>query len=150
LVAICDALSRQAPVGQISMGPAWCFPDEIERPAEPVVAVGTDRGILGDAFAWLADIYPLWQPAWAVAYEGRAVSVCFSARNTPEAAEAGVETAEDFRGRGYAVAAVAAWAGAVRAEGRTPLYSTSWDNLASQRVARKLGLRLYGADLSVD
>jgi RimJ/RimL family protein N-acetyltransferase len=81
--------------------------------------------------------------------EGRAVSVCFSSRLTPRAAEAGVETAEPFRGRGYATRAVAAWAHAVRETGRIPLYSTSWNNLASQGVARSLGLRIYGADLSL-
>ena len=48
----------------------------------------------------------------------------------------------------HAAAVVAAWAAAVRASGRLPLYSTSWDNVASQGVARKLGLVLYGADLS--
>ena len=44
---------------------------------------------------------------------------------------------------------VAAWAHAIRAEGRTPLYSTSWDNAASQGVARKLGLVIYGTDFSL-
>jgi predicted GNAT family acetyltransferase len=77
-------------------------------------------------------------------------SVCFSARNTPVAAEAGVDTVEEFRGRGYAPAVVAAWARAVRQEGRVPLYSTSWDNLASRSVARKLGLVMYGADFSLE
>jgi predicted GNAT family acetyltransferase len=60
-----------------------------------------------------------------------------------------VETLEGYRGRGHAPAAVAAWARAVRATGRIPLYSTSWDNLASQAVARKLGLIPYGADFSL-
>ena len=34
----------------------------------------------------------------------------------------------------------ASWAIAVRASGRVPLYSTSWENAASLAVARKLGL----------
>ena len=76
------------------------------------------------------------------------MAVCCSSRVTGRAAEAGVNTLEGYRGRGYAPAAVAAWAAAVRASGRLPLYSTSWDNVASQGVARKLGLVLYGADLS--
>jgi hypothetical protein len=33
--------------------------------------------------------------------------------------------------------------------GQVPLYSTSWENLASQGVARRLGLQLYGVDLSI-
>ncbi|MGH2557428.1 MAG: GNAT family N-acetyltransferase [Thermomicrobiales bacterium] len=149
LAALCDVLSAHMPVGRVWMGPAWCFPEEIERPAAPAVTVGEEREVLGDNFAWLADEHSHRRPCRGVLDEGRAVSVCFSSRNTPEAAEAGVETMDAFRGRGYAVAAVAAWATAVRAEGRIPLYSTSWDNLPSRRVASKLGLRLYGADLSI-
>ncbi|HZS91689.1 MAG TPA: GNAT family N-acetyltransferase, partial [Chloroflexota bacterium] len=47
-------------------------------------------------------------------------------------------------------AVVAGWARAIRASGRIPLYSTSWDNHASQAVARKLGLVQYGTDLSLE
>ena len=61
-----------------------------------------------------------------------------------------MNTIEAFRGRGFAPAVVAAWAHTVRLEGRIPLYSTSWNNLASQSVARKLSLVLYGADLSIE
>jgi len=93
---------------------------------------------------------PWCQPCVAIVADGRLASLCFSSRNTPIAAEAGVNTLEEFRGRGYAPAVVAAWGQAVRAEGRIPLYSTSWDNLASRSVARKLGLVLYGADFSIE
>jgi predicted GNAT family acetyltransferase len=93
---------------------------------------------------------PCRQPCLAIVDHGRLASLCYSARNTPVAAEAGVDTLEEFRGRGYAPAVVAAWARAVRREGRVPLYSTSWDNLASRSVARKLGLVMYGADFSIE
>ena len=80
---------------------------------------------------------------------GTPVSACFSSRTSAGASEAGVETLPEFRRRGYASAVTAAWARHVRAAGRVPLYSTSWDNLASQHVARRLGLLLYGADLHI-
>jgi RimJ/RimL family protein N-acetyltransferase len=81
---------------------------------------------------------------------GDAVSVCFCARRSSAAAEAGVETAAAFRGRGYAARAVIAWAALVRADGLTPLYSTDWSNHASLAAARKLQLTPFAADFSVD
>jgi predicted GNAT family acetyltransferase len=78
------------------------------------------------------------------------VSVCFSARNGPLAAEAGVETLADFRGQGHAAAVTAAWAAQIQAEGRIPIYSTWWGNDASQAVARRLGLRMFGSGATWD
>jgi predicted GNAT family acetyltransferase len=60
-----------------------------------------------------------------------------------------VETLAAWRQRGYGAATVAAWAAAVRRQGRLPLYSTSWDNLASQGLARNLGFVPYGEDFSL-
>jgi predicted GNAT family acetyltransferase len=85
----------------------------------------------------------------AVVVGGRAVSVCGSVRISDRADEAGVETHPDFRGRGHALAAVWAWAQAVRNSGRVPLYSTSWSNMQSRRVAEKLGLVQYGTVVHV-
>ncbi len=82
----------------------------------------------------------------AVVRDGAAVSVCFSSRVGPQATEAEVDTLPDFRGRGYAAAVTAAWGLAVRAAGSIPLYTTSWENLASQGVARRVGLTMYWAD----
>ena len=73
------------------------------------------------------------------------MSVCFCARRAGFAAEAGLETAPPFRGLGLGPRVAAAWALAMRASGRTPLYSTAWSNAASLAVARKLGLIPYAA-----
>jgi RimJ/RimL family protein N-acetyltransferase len=73
-------------------------------------------------------------------------STCYSSRVGRRADEAGVETPPEHRGRGYAPIAVAAWARRVQRAGKLALYSTSWENRASQRVAAKLGGRLYGED----
>jgi RimJ/RimL family protein N-acetyltransferase len=102
-------------------------------------------------FPWLitADPYYAMGPVAAVIVDGRAVSLCFCSRTPGLATEAGLETVAGYRGQGYAGAAVARWAAAVYQRGCQPLYSTSWDNHASQRVAEKLGLIFYGEDWSL-
>ena len=80
---------------------------------------------------------------WVVALvDGAAAAVCETARSAPDAVEAGVWTYEAYRRRGLATVVTATWLGLV-AE-RTAFYSTSADNLGSQRVARRLGLTPIG------
>ncbi len=100
-----------------------------------------------EAFPWLAGQFGALSPV-VIAFEaGQAAAVCHSPRGrTALAAEAGVETLEPFRGRGLATAAVACWARAVQRTGRHALYSTSWENKASQAIARRVSARLYGED----
>jgi RimJ/RimL family protein N-acetyltransferase len=141
-------LARVERVQSYWEGPAWVFPEEIPAPADLRPQRVMPETEIPDAHVrWLVDELEHWQPCFVILREGRIVSYCHSSRLTPVAAEAGVETDADHRGRGYGTAVVAAWAGAVREQGRIPLYSTSWDNDASRRLARKLGLRLYGTDL---
>jgi len=151
LAALQSTLARHGPLTGTWSGPAWHFPDDVPASKHDAIPVTTaNDDLVRPLFPALADDLPWQQPCLALLDDGRLASVCFSARNTRLAAEAGVETREEFRGRGYAPAVVAAWARAVRQEGRIPLYSTSWDNLASRSVARKLGLVLYGADFSLE
>jgi RimJ/RimL family protein N-acetyltransferase len=151
LPALQAALARDAPLAGTWSGPAWRFPAEIPASEQEVVRVTTaNDDLVRPVFPLLANDLPWCQPCLAIVADGRLASLCFSSRNTPIAAEAGVNTVEEFRGRGFAPAVVAAWAQAVRAEGRIPLYSTAWDNPASRSVARKLGLLLYGADFSIE
>ena len=142
-------LATHAPVQAVSSGPAYRLAEYVE-PAMPVVTVtGTNAEVLRGGFEKLVEELPEWQPFVAVLDGGRAVSVCRSVRITAEAHEAGVETLPECRGKGYAKEVVAGWAGLVRAKGAIPLYSTSWENAASQAVARKLCLALYGADFQI-
>jgi RimJ/RimL family protein N-acetyltransferase len=150
LTALRDALSAHAPVIDVVEGPAWRFPETIPEPEDVVVIGPGNVAALRVHFPWSADHLDDLQPNMAILAEGVAIAVCSSVRLTPEVAEAGVYTLEAYRGRGYAAQVAAAWAAAVRASGRIPLYSTSWDNTASQTVARKLGLIFYGVDLSID
>ncbi|MEZ4708594.1 MAG: GNAT family N-acetyltransferase [Caldilineaceae bacterium] len=130
-------------------GPAYFFPDDIPVSERTVRIDQSNLHLAQGPFAWLHEEWHLVQPGMAWVERDAVASVCFSSRLTPHAAEAGLWTAEEYRGRGYAAAVVAAWARAVQQSGRRPLYSTSWDNLASQAVARKLGLIFYGEDWSL-
>jgi len=142
-------LEKHAPVEKVSTGPAYYFPENIAPSRQPVAVAEKDAGRLQGGFEELIAELHVWQPFVALIEAGRAVSVCRSVRITPEAHEAGVETLPDFRGKGYAKDVAAEWARRVRAAGAIPLYSTSWENTASQAVARKLRLACYGADFAV-
>jgi len=142
-------LARAAPILRTETGPAYCFPPGIAEPGGVIHVTGQNAEILRPHLEpWLDSAAPDLL-TMAVVEDGRAVAVCSSVRITGVAREAGVETAPGFRRRGHAVRVVAAWAVAVRRIGSIPLYSTSWGNTASQAVARKLGLRMFGADLHI-
>ena len=149
LAAYVRLLETHAPVHTLWMGPAYHFTEYFE-PSRPLLALtATHAERLRGGFEELVAELPDWQPFLALVEESRAVSVCRSVRITPAAHEAGVETLPDFRGKGYAKEVVAGWARVVQSLGAMPLYSTSWENTASQAVAKKLHLVPYGADFHV-
>lgn len=142
-------LEREAPVREISSGPAYRF-TKFQMPSKLVLAVTENNAeTLEGGFEKLVGEIRAWQPFIALVEQNQAVSVCRSVRITPEAHEAGVETLPAFRGKGYAAAVSAEWARLVEAAGAAPLYSTSWENTASQAVARKLELKCFGADFQI-
>jgi hypothetical protein len=81
--------------------------------------------------------------------DGRAVSICASVSAVAGAHAAGVETLPAYRRRGFAAQAVAGWGRAVLETDAAPFYGTTFDNLASQRVAGRLGMELVGSEFSV-
>ena len=144
-----DILQSHAPVERVWYGPAYCFPERIESPANVVRLSRKNAGLLKGDFAEMVPELDDAQPYFAVVEDSQAVSICRSVRLSSRAHEAGVDTLESYRRRGYATSAVAAWALAVRALNLIPLYSTSRDNVVSQSVARRLGLIQYGVDYHV-
>ena len=134
--------------GIVESRQAFTFPENLPQ------TVGTvfieDISLLNEHFlGWnKAEIAGL-EPIVGVVEDGSAVSVCFCARRTEEAAEAELETASAFRGRGLAPQVTASWAQAIRASGQIPLYSTSLSNHASLAVARKLRLTPYAHKWSI-
>lgn len=75
---------------------------------------------------------------------GRVAAICHAPRDADGAAEAGVWTDPDHRGRGYAVTVTAAWAEVAAPTRPLLYYSHLFDNTASRSVAGKLGARPLG------
>lgn len=142
-------LAAVAPIVHIESGPAFRVAQDLVRKPNAIRITAENRDLLKPLHpSWFDDVDHC-QPFVGLVHEGVVVSVCASVRITDRAHEAGVDTHPDFRGRGFAPHAVAAWARAVREAGRLPLYSTSWKNTASQAVAAKLGLVRYGTTLHI-
>ncbi len=71
--------------------------------------------------------------------DGALVAIAHTSALTPHHTDIGVATLEGWRGRGFARAAAALVAQQVQATRRTPVWSTGEDNVASRRVAERLG-----------
>lgn len=149
--AIKAVLADQAPLQDEYRGPAYWIPPGSARPANVVPITATNAHLLQPLFPWVLPLpqVPRRGALVATIAQGMAVALCYCSRIPDQVTHAGVETAEAFRGHGYATAAVVGWAAEVRRQGLIPLYGTTWDNLASQRIAQKLGMVLYGEDWSI-
>jgi hypothetical protein len=135
-----ELLAELGPVGRVERGPSFVLTDLPDVPEGIECWSGSDAdrqrlsGLMPEG-----DRQSLLEP-WAVAVaNGRVAAVCETARSAPAAVEAGVWTYEAYRRQGFGAAVTAAWTAIVA--DRTVFYSTSFDNLASQGIARRLGLR---------
>ncbi|MEM7538366.1 MAG: GNAT family N-acetyltransferase [Chloroflexota bacterium] len=147
--AYMQLLGMHTPVGNVWMGPAYHFA-QIQQPSRQLLAITEANAVcLQGRFEEFISELPTWQPFFGLVEDNQVVAICRSVRITADAHEAGVETLPEFRGRGYATAVISAWAHAVQALGAIPLYSTSWENLASQAVAKKLKLIQFGVDFHI-
>ncbi|EPH45211.1 GNAT family N-acetyltransferase [Streptomyces aurantiacus] len=147
---IAAALGDRA--GAVEGGPCWLFPARlaVSVPSPLPVLVSTaegravarrlDRPANWGACEW-AELIGGDLGEWAMAVHGREpVSICHTPAANGIAAEAGIWTRPDFRGRGIATACVAAWSERERHTKDVLFYSTTAANHASQSVARALGL----------
>jgi hypothetical protein len=146
--ALRAGLERQEPIKEEGGGPAYRFPASFAQPDDAVEVTEANLAIVRETHPWLYRDLSTWGPCFAVFRDGLTAAICHSSRIGAQAMEAGVFTLPAYRGRGYAVAVTASWGAAVSASGRVPIYSTAWTNVASQGVARRLGLRMFGTDAS--
>ena len=149
--AYLDVLAKVAPIAAMRAGPLYLCPPNLAG-SNSGVRLGPDNaGMLerGGLAEWIPDARD-GMLMMAVVEDGRAVSLCANVHASDAIHHAGVETAPPWRGRGLAGRAVAAWAAQVRSLGAQPVYGTTFDNLASQTVARRLGLTLIGSEFEVE
>lgn len=142
-------LQEHEEIQKIFEGPTYKLPNGITFPSDVIKITDDNVHLLENSFDYMLSELQFWEPCFAKFVNGKAVSICFSSRIAAESHEAGVETLSDYRGKGYAAEVVAAWAADIYKINRIPTYSTSWDNTASQSVAKKLKCDLYGTDLSI-
>ncbi len=155
LPAVRTILAEHQEVRREYRGPAFRFPDDLPSFAQPLAPVqvlhepSTVRA--ASPLEWVAEASESDQPL-VVARDagGTVVSQCHSARRSPRAAHAGVETAPEARRRALGVAVVARWASEVRRLGLEPFYGTWWENEASRALAARLGLVMFAEDWHVD
>lgn len=136
--------------GEEWRGPAYLLPAQ-QNTGQAVEITPANASSLAPHFEWTLERARQGNagPIAAIIQGGQAVAVCSSVRLNAQAAEAGVFTLEGWRGHGYAAMVTALWANLVREKGILPLYSTSWENTASQAVARKLNAEQFGEDWSI-
>jgi hypothetical protein len=150
LAAIIRILESSGPITRVDIGPAFVFPEVRHRSAAAIRMTESNKELLRAHFPYTYEELAVKSPCFAVVQDGVAVSVCRSGRQTAAAAEASLDTIEAYRGRAYGVEVATAWAAEVQSQRRLALYSTAWDNFASQAVARKLQLIQYGTDVMID
>ena len=71
--------------------------------------------------------------------DGQLAALAHTSARSDRCADVGVATLPEWRGQGLATAAAALVCARVLADGQTPVWSTATTNVASRRVAAKLG-----------
>ncbi|WP_199620779.1 GNAT family N-acetyltransferase [Paenibacillus alkalitolerans] len=148
---LCRIVEKYKRVKDVWLGPAYYFNKNIKQDTDQNIVVinETNSHLLSEYFDHLTKTLLYRTPIASYVADGHAVSVCCSARKSNAAAEASLLTVPRYRGMGLAQKVVTKWSNEVYRLGLIPLYSTSWDNLSSQKVAQKLGLIQYGMDFNI-
>lgn len=129
-------------------GPTYLAPNTVQPHGEAILVEHDNVEVLRTHFESMIDHIEDFQPCCVVLDGSDAVSICDTVRRSARAVEAGLHTIETHQRKGYAVAVTSAWVKAVKVEGLIPIYSTSWENIASQGVAKKVGLAPFAVEYS--
>jgi hypothetical protein len=160
LEAIWELLSRGAPtqlvgpevVFDLPHGLAFDHPAEIvccDTEAGAALVARLERDGLPDALidAGFLALDDFWWPWCAVMEDGRFAAMAFATRFAAASAEIGVYAFPQYRRRGCATAATAAWSSLDCLRDRALIYATRATNESSRHVAARLELEVIGARL---
>jgi hypothetical protein len=140
--ALRELLAQYAPCEHLSRCRVSTFPDDLLAADVPVryLAPGRPdfaRAVLPDRKRAVAHHHRP-QGAFAVFVDGQMVSTCQTLSESPVVAEACPHTELGFERKGYARAATVAWARAVRAATRLPLFAHDPDDATLDGLATSL------------
>ncbi len=87
-----------------------------------------------------SSFYNKYPTIYAAMQNDKIFACCVSSRENDKAGEAWIYTSPKYRKQGFGLKAVQLWASELRKNGKTPLYTHEISNVASQKLAEKLGL----------
>jgi RimJ/RimL family protein N-acetyltransferase len=145
--AVVQLLAAYAPCESVWQGTSYTFPTTLTAADHPhVVQLNEGHRLLVEQYApgMRVDEHAV----FGIIADGRLVATCESSRENKLGGEAWVQTLPDYRGRGYARQTTAAWARHLQLQNKTPFYNHKRTNIASQALARSLGLLQFMAEVS--
>jgi len=142
-----QAFSETSSLQKLHIGPVYEIPTIDSLIEGPIEITESNKHLIQQAFPHVYDNFDHSAPVFCVIEAGVPVSICCSAYQTDEAAEADVFTNEKYRGRGYAIDVIRAWAKKVQQHNRVTLYTASWDNFNARAIAEKLMMKRFGIDI---
>lgn len=119
----------------IKSGPAFYIPREPVAESDIIEVHQGNREVLQPNYQYTYQYIDHLQPCNAKIINGKAVAICRTVRRYLSLVEAGVDTIEAYRNRGFGAEAVASWASKAWSEGLIPCYSTASENKAYLALA---------------
>ncbi|HEY1201474.1 MAG TPA: GNAT family N-acetyltransferase [Niastella sp.] len=133
----------------LKSGPAFYIPREPVAASDVIEVHQGNREVLQPNDQYTYQHIDHLQPCNAKIINGKAVAICRTVRRYLSLVEAGVDTIEAYRNRGFGAQAVASWAAKAWSEGLIPCYSTASENKASLALASKMKMIQYATDISI-
>lgn len=144
---ITDFLIRNNQSSEISESITYIFPNNIKVNYENAKIFSGDEELIKKFDPAFYNKYPA---IYAILQNNEIVACCVSARENDKAGEAWIFTLPKYRKQGFGLRAVQLWANELQKQGKIPFYSHEISNIASQKLAERLGLKKVFEIVSYD